>query len=272
MSDAPADPSEEFTQALAPLVAAPASSAVVVDYDGTLAPIVEDPEAAVPAPGATAALADVADGFGLVAVVSGRPLSFLARQLGGVPDTVRLAGLYGLEQRGPEGVRLVEEAGAWAGIVQEVAARLRRTAPPGVRVEDKGLGVTVHWRLAPEAAAWAQSAADDEAARSGLRAQPGKMSVELRLPLEVDKGTALRHLVSGCSAVLFIGDDRGDLPAFAALARLRAEERTATVSVAVRSAETPDAVLEAADLTVEGPAGAVALLGWLARRARAAPG
>ena len=90
------------------------------------------------------------------------------------------------------------------------------------------------------------------------------MSVELRPPLEFDKGTAIRRLVEGCSAACFFGDDVGDLPAFAALAELAAEDGMATTSVAVVDGESAPSVVEAADVVLSGPADVLAVLGWLA--------
>jgi trehalose 6-phosphate phosphatase len=252
---------------MAPLLVEPSATAIVTDYDGTLAPIVEDPDEARPLEGTVEVLSSLARAFGVVAVVSGRRLQFLLDQLGEAPPTVRMAGLYGLEWRGPEGTIVAPAARAWAPVVAKAAQRLQSAAPPGVRIEDKELGVTVHWRQAPKAVSWAESAVREEADRSGLRAQPGKMSLDLRLPLEVDKGTVLRDLASRSSAACYLGDDTGDLPAFTVLAELAAQKDMATVSVAVVGTETPAVVFEAADLTVDGPAEALALLKWLADEA-----
>jgi trehalose 6-phosphate phosphatase len=90
------------------------------------------------------------------------------------------------------------------------------------------------------------------------------MSVELRAPLDIDKGTATRRLVEGCSAACFLGDDVGDLPAFAALADLARQEGMATVAVAVVDHERAPGLVEAADVVISGPTDALALLGWLA--------
>jgi trehalose 6-phosphate phosphatase len=99
----------------------------------------------------------------------------------------------------------------------------------------------------------------DQALRTGLIAHPAKMSVELRPPVEADKGRVVTELAAGLDAVCFVGDDRGDLPAFAALADLAAEG-VQTLAVAVSSEEAPPELLAAADLVVAGPEGALALL------------
>lgn len=271
-------PSPDVRRALAPFLAAPANSAVVSDFDGTLSPIVADPAAARPVDGAVDLLWRLARRFGVVAVVSGRPASFLVERL--TPDAdlrpidmgsvgpghgLRLVGLYGLEWAEPDGtITGAPGVERWRSAVDDAVGRLRSQAPPGVRVEPKGLTVTLHWRQAPEAEAWAIDAAASEAARSGLRAHPGRMSIELRPAVDVDKGSVTRALVEECSAAVYLGDDLGDLPAFAALADLAAQGGVATVSVAVVDAESDPAVAAAADIAVSGPGEAVALLEWLA--------
>ena len=262
--DAPT-PSPVVRRALAPLLADPSRSAVVSDFDGTLSPIVADPADARPLAGAADLLARLGRRFGLVAVVSGRPVSFLVEQLGEASDRLRFVGLYGLEWTDPSGVIVRQpEAERWRPAVDEALARLRSVAPAGVVVEGKGLAVTVHWRRAPQAEGWVTEAVASESERTGLRAHPGRMSIELRPDLDVDKGTVIRRLVEGYAAACYLGDDLGDLPAFAALAQLSTAEGMATVSVAVVDDESAPEMAEAADLTVPGPGEALGLLGWLA--------
>jgi trehalose 6-phosphate phosphatase len=139
------------------------------------------------------------------------------------------------------------------------AERARSNAPPGVRVEPKGLTVTLHWRGAPDAEAWVRQFCDDERRRVGLVAREARLSLELAPPLSVDKGTVVRSLAAGFSAVACFGDDLGDLAAFDALDDLGAAG-IAVARVAVVDAESPAAVADAADVIVDGPEGAVALL------------
>ena len=201
-------------------------------------------------------------------MLSGRPVSFLSEQLAGPgAGGIELFGLYGME-RGrnlDDGTVEVEEsdaAAAWRGVLSGVASDAHSAAPPGVTVEHKGLAVTIHYRRAPEHAPWATGFADESARRTGLRAHPGKMSVELRPPVGNDKGTIVEEQSTGLRAVFFAGDDIGDLPAFEALTRLRATGVT-VCSVAVAGAETPPQVIAAADALVEGPDGLLVLLAGL---------
>jgi trehalose 6-phosphate phosphatase len=208
--------------------------------------------------GALEVLTDLATTFGTVAVISGRPVSFLASSL---PATIQLHGHYGLE-RVVAGERSDHEAAAaWRDAVDAVVEASRAWAPDGVGVEPKGLSITLHYRTRPDAGDEVLRFADEQAATSGLVLRPARMSVELHPPVAVDKGTVLRALAAGAGAgaACFVGDDAGDLPAFTALDQL-ADEGVATVRIAVASAEAPPALLERADAVVGGPAGAVAFL------------
>ncbi|HZU72510.1 MAG TPA: trehalose-phosphatase [Acidimicrobiales bacterium] len=245
---------------------------MVTDFDGTLAPIVPVPEDARPLPGAADVLVDLAASYARVAVVSGRPAAFLARHLGlygegaGAPANLSVSGIYGLEALGPDGsVEVVAEAEAWRSAVEAATAEARASSPAGAGVEPKGLSVTLHWRTAPAAEGWAADFVATAGSRWGLVAHPARMSVELRPPLAIDKGTVVERLTAGFEAACFLGDDRGDLPAFAALDRL-GRGGALVVKVGVRSPEAPPELLGAADLVVDGPEGALELLRRLAAR------
>ncbi len=249
---------------VAPLLAGPATSAVLTDFDGTLAPIVADPSQARPSDGAARVLEALVARFGVVAVVSGRPVAFLQQHLGAVGG-LRFAGLYGLERATGAGP-VTPAAGVddWRAAVTAAEDRLAAWAPEGVVVEGKGLAVTVHWRQAPDRAAEAEAAARDVAAAVGLRAHAGRASVELRPPLAVDKGTVVDELSADARAACYLGDDTGDLAAFDALGRLASRTGAAVVRVAAAEPECPDELLLAADAVVDGPAGALGLLTYLA--------
>jgi trehalose 6-phosphate phosphatase len=259
---APSNPSDAAVAAdlLAPLVAQPRRSGVLVDFDGTLSPIVTNPETARPLEGAAEVLLELARRYRVVAVLSGRPVSFLEPL---IPASVVLSGLYGLEVV-RDGERLDHPwAGAWREVVEDVAAQSRARGPEGMRVESKGLSLTFHFRENPGVEADVEAWAVQQAARSGLRMRQARMSVELHPPIDADKGTAVEELVSKLAAVCYLGDDIGDLPAFDALDRLAARGLH-TVKVAVGSAESPPALVSAADIVVDGPAGALDLLRGLA--------
>lgn len=254
--------------ALAPLAERPARAAVFLDFDGTLAPIVPDPAAARPLPGVAGLLAALGRTFAVVAVVSGRPAGFLADHLGR-PAGVRLIGLYGLEEVGRAAGPGVEPAdlARWRPVIDELAARAESTAPAGVSVERKPLGFTLHYRGAPGRAAWAADFAARAVAEHGVHLQPGRMAVEIRAGVAVDKGTVVRLLAEGATAACCFGDDLGDLAAFEALGAL-AQGGVSVARVAVADDESPPAVAAASDVVVAGPAGALALLEELLAAAR----
>ena len=252
---------------LAPLLDDPRAAGVISDFDGTLAPIVEDPERARPLPDAAELLHRLAHRFGRVAVVSGRPVSFLAEHLntdqcgeGSGCESLVLAGLYGLER--VEGADVVTDPKVerWRSVISELVERAEEEAPDGVTVETKGLSATLHYRKAPEHEDWVHSWARQQGERTGLSVHGGRMSQELRPPVDVDKGSVVRELAEGLGAVCFVGDDVGDLPAFAALDGLAEESGVATLKVVVRSEEATDELLEQADVHVDGPEGALDLL------------
>lgn len=256
-------PHAVLPDALAPLAEGPGRSALFLDFDGTLAAIVDDPRDAHPLPGVPALLTDLAEEFQLVAVISGRPTAFLAESLG-APAGVILAGLYGLERalQGPE-------HDAWAHVIDEVVQEAESTAPPGIFVEPKGLTVTIHWRHAPAQKEWVVDFAQRVAASHDLLVHEGRHERELRPPLDVDKGTVVHTLAAELTGRLdnaaAFGDDIGDLPAFKAVNELTKPDGAAlyTVCVAAVDAESPRRVADAADLTVAGATGAVALLAAL---------
>ncbi len=249
--------------ALSPFVDDPRRSALFVDFDGSMAPIVLDPAAARPLPAARAALARLVPVLGTVAVVSGRPAAFLRDAL--AIDGLGYVGTYGLERILDGEVVLDERVLPFVTAVAR-AADDAEAALPGLRVERKGeVAVTVHWRDQPDRGAEATRWAAEAAPRLGLEAPlRGRMAVELRPPVPVDKGTTVADLARGSTAAAFAGDDAGDLPAFAALHELVVTGVLAHgVSIGVRSDESP-AEVHAADVVVDGPVGLAELLDALA--------
>jgi trehalose 6-phosphate phosphatase len=239
---------------LDPMRARPDRSAVLTDFDGTLSPIVEDWTAARPLAGAREVLTELASRYAVVGVISGRPVAYLADQLG---TELRLAGLYGLESM-IDGERVpADGAEEWRSCIER-AVELA-TSRFGSLVEDKGLSMTVHYRTRPEVADEVTRWADREASRTGLELRMAKASVELHPPVTFDKGTVVEAAVGNLGAACFLGDDVGDLPAFAALDRLRTAGLH-TVKVGVKTSEAPSVLLDQADVVVDGPAGALELL------------
>ena len=135
-------------EAVEALAADPGRSGLVLDFDGVLAPIVADPTTSALPDRVAASLERLAGRLGLVAIISGRPVTFLAERVGlsGVP----LLGSYGMEQS-RDGVRQIDpEAEKWLGQVHAAALTLREelAGSAGIRVEEKSVSVAVHWRQA----------------------------------------------------------------------------------------------------------------------------
>ena len=247
---------------LEPFLAHPAGAVIVTDFDGTLAPIVNDPREARALDDAVEVLHALAARYGTVAVVSGRPVAFLVDRLdvANHPGTrLHLVGLYGLESAHGLTIEALDGAEPWRRVIDDVATLAEAEAPEGVWVERKGLALTLHVRTAPELASWAQGWATTQSHARHLVLHPARMSWELRPPIEVDKGTIVAGLVAGSSAACFAGDDVGDLPAFDALDRCAAEHGTSVLKVGVRSDEAPPELVERADLLVDGPHGVLEL-------------
>ncbi|MCX5558665.1 trehalose-phosphatase [Streptomyces sp. NBC_00038] len=257
------------------ILARPGHAVIGLDFDGTLAPIVPDPEQARAHPDAVPALAALAPRVASVAVVTGRPAAVAVEHGGfaGVPGLEHLVvlGHYGAERwdaRSGEVSAPAPHPGVAAvraelpGFLDAVGAR------QGTWIEEKGRAVAVHTRRAadPQAAFEAlREPLTGLAARHGLIVEPGRMVLELRPP-GMDKGVALLEYVreTGAESVLYAGDDLGDLPAFAAVEKLRSDGIPGLL-VCSGSSEVAE-LAERADLVVDGPAGVVDLLRSLAKR------
>ncbi|MFJ8664268.1 trehalose-phosphatase [Streptomyces sp. NPDC093600] len=264
---------------LAALLARPEKAVVALDFDGTLAEIVPDPEQARAHPGAVPALAALAPRIASIAVVTGRPAGVAVRYGGfaGVPGLEHLVvlGHYGAE-RWDAVTGTVQAAPPHPGVAAvraELPGFLARVgAWPGTWIEEKGRAVAVHTRRAsdPQGAFEAlKGPLGDLAARHGLVLEPGRMVLELRPP-GMDKGVALAEYVRevGAGSVLYAGDDLGDLPAYAAVEKLRSDG-TPGLLVCSGSAEVTE-VSDRADLSVPGPAAVVRFLADLAEAVREA--
>jgi trehalose 6-phosphate phosphatase len=243
------------------LVADLGDAVIATDFDGTLSPIVDDPEQAELLPGAAEVLMSLGERVGLLAVVSGRPVSFLERR---VPPGPTLVGLYGLECVRDGERQDHPTAGVWRETMADVATAAELQGPAGMRVERKGLSLTLHYRGRPDLAEAVEAYSLTTARSAGLQRRTARMSVELHPPIDEDKGTVLARLAEEHSGpVVYLGDDVGDLPAFAALDELEAAGRTVWRVVA-RSEEMAPELAEQADLLLDGPAGVLELLTRLA--------
>ncbi len=265
--------SPEAEQRYAALVRASGSTIVGLDFDGTLSPIVEDPTLAHIHPEAPGVLVELASHVLAVAVITGRP----ARQalaLGGLDEVgdsigdrgreLYVLGQYGNERWSSTERRVISPLPphGLASLLRELPGLLRRADALGAYVEEKGLAVAIHTRRLPDpggAFARLLPLLAEAAQPRGLVVEPGRNVVEIRAP-GMDKGAAVHGLVAdlGAGGFLFAGDDLGDVEAFNAVLELRARGM-ATLLVCSASAE-QHALLELADVVVDGPPGVLDLL------------
>jgi trehalose 6-phosphate phosphatase len=256
-----------LSDAVAPLRADPAHSAVLLDVDGTLAPIVRYAEDAHLPESTRALLIQVARRYAMVACVSGRQAPEARRivSLG----TITYVGNHGSEllRAGTTKPEIDGELRAWARRLHQFAddhfsPEMRRLR---VRPEDKGTIVALHWRGAPDEDE--ARAAIDPVARAaeaaGFHLHWGRKVLEIRPPVKFDKGTGITRLLRNADidVALYAGDDSTDLDAFRALASLAESGRIQqAVRVAVRSEELPPALEAEADVVVDGTKGVSQLL------------
>jgi trehalose-phosphatase len=221
---------------LAHLTDAPKESALFLDFDGVLAPIVPDRDDAYPPAETRAELQRLVARYALVAVVSGR-----------AGDDVRArVAVDGVVYVGSHGLELDRQADRWR---QQVADFSSAAAWPADNIELKGLSVAFHFRdRVDERAAVLELEALAEAARDeGLVARFGRKVLEVLPPVGSNKGTAVRHLLEGAglTRALVAGDDTTDLDAFRAV-----EELEHKVRVAVLADESPSLLAEHAELVL----------------------
>lgn len=267
----PVPPVETLAETLKPLTERPESAAVLCDIDGTLAPIVERADEAAVPKHTSRLLGRLARHYGVVACISGRGAAE-ARRIVGV-GRVSYAGAHGAELLfpGQSQAELVPQFAGWADRVRGFA--LAKDSPElrmkRIRIEDKRAIFAFHWRGAPdeEAARALVERIAEEAESEGFITHWGRKVLEVRPPVPINKGRAVRELLrrKPVRSAVFGGDDATDLDVYDTLAELRGEGALDhAVCVGVRSDEGPAAIVERADLVVDGTEGFVQVLEVLA--------
>jgi trehalose 6-phosphate phosphatase len=248
----PGDAPDQLDQALKRSAAA-GSRGFFFDFDGVLAPIRTGPGTVEPVPGVVEQLIGLAPCVTKLAVVSARQVRFLARHLGQIP-ALTLYGMYGLEASAGGEIWTEPAAQEWIGVIDAVRGAAVAELGPEVYVEDKRLAVALHYRQHPEHRDQVERWAHARATEHGLAEQSGRMVVELKPPVGVDKGTVLRNELGGLACAWYFGDDISDARAFAAIRdRQRQDPSFTGVCVAVRNAETGQNLASQADLVLPGP-------------------
>jgi trehalose 6-phosphate phosphatase len=236
---------------------------VATDFDGTLAPIVDDPERSQPVEGTGDVLRALVDHGARILIVTGRDAATAVR-LSGLADLPGLVveGLYGMQHWEAGELTTPDEPPSLAALRERIPAwRAEHHVADAVWVEDKGLSLVVQTRQAPDPAGEQRrlhGPAEALAAQLGLEVHEGRFVLEFRVPGH-DKGEVLRRLAAGASGVLYAGDDVGDGPAFTAARELGGW------TVFAASAERPGLEGVPVDVTVDGPHGVLDLLRRIAR-------
>lgn len=257
---------DRILRALAPVRNDPARSAVLLDLDGTMAPIIPDPQAVAIHPAIRGVLPQLRERYGLVAVVSGRQLGALRT----------IVGMEGIAYAGNHGLEIVAACGDAVpvpGVDLAPLAELATRWPPdrltghGVWLENKLQTLTFHYRGADDPAAASNFLRDNVAPdgrAAGLRVEQGRMSLEVHPAGTASKGTAtaaLLGLMPELEHVVSIGDDRTDTTVWQYLHGQRAAGRLLdAIAIGVLSAETPQVVHDVADYLVAGIEGTAAVL------------
>jgi len=260
-------PAATLVEALEPIRSDPAHAAILLDIDGTLAPIVRHAADAHVPEATRTLLIEIAKRYRVVGCVSGRRAA-TARQIVSI-GTIAYVGNHGGELLRPGATRpeIDDELAAWTARVRDFAARVYTAEHQRLRVrsEDKDSIAAFHWRGAPDEdlAAEAVQEISRLAEGEGLAVHWGRKVLEVRPPVLLDKGLGIAALLHGgpATAAVYVGDDTTDLDAFRGLRTLVASgELESALCVAVSSDEAPPDLAREADIAVDGPAGVRGLL------------
>jgi trehalose 6-phosphate phosphatase len=239
---------------------------LITDVDGTISPIVPDPDAAQVTPRSRELLRQLHDHLALTAVITGRAAADVQARVG-LPELVYV-GNHGMERWENGRVEVMPEVAAFRPAIEAALAEVRPHLQPGMFFEDKGATVSVHYRQAadpPQITAALTPIMEQIAARHGLGFFSGRMVFEIRPPIDANKGTAFRYLVEThrLDGALYLGDDTTDVDALRAARELREGGRCYALAVGVESEGMPPAVREHADLLAAGIPGVEDFLEWL---------
>jgi trehalose 6-phosphate phosphatase len=234
---------------------------ILSDIDGTLAPVVDNPDEAAVSPRARAALEALLDSGVGIGLITGRAMA-RAQEMAGVTRALYAAN-HGLNVHAGHGIEAPEVLREWVESARLLLPTLVKLEDAGVSVEDKGPIIALHYRRAADEvrAKSAIAAVTTAAVANGFRVQEGRKVVEIRPPIDINKGTAAVDLARRMQAraVLCLGDDLTDVDLFEGVRSLRADG-VESVIVAVTSPEIAEEVLDAADYFVDGVEGVEGLL------------
>ena len=242
---------------------------LITDVDGTISEIAPTPREARVSPLCRRYLTFLCRHLALVAVVSGRSAAEV-RDMLGVGGVVYI-GNHGLERWIKNQAELSNNAPDYSGMIKSALEELSsRLSAEGVTIENKGLSLTIHYRLSPEPEMAEREilsavAASDRA--KDLRVVRGRLALNLLPPVEVNKGTAVLDLIRdyGLQGGLYLGDDLTDIDAFRAVRSTSRSSKFRGFAIGVTSAEMPEGLVREADLTLNGVSDVERFLRWLSQ-------
>jgi trehalose 6-phosphate phosphatase len=239
---------------------------LITDVDGTISPIVDVPDEARVTPRNLELLAALETCLSLTAVVSGRAAEDVHQRVG-LPGLVYV-GNHGMETWQDGEVNILPAADAYRDNLLAAAPEVKSILRKGMRLEDKGATLSVHYRQTREPEKIAKElspAMQSIAEKHGLNLTQGRMVFEFRPPVKIDKGTAFEELVETyqLEAAFYLGDDTTDVAAFNAARQLREMGKCLAYGLGVESQGTPQVVLTEADYLVQEVAGVESFLDWL---------
>jgi trehalose 6-phosphate phosphatase len=239
---------------------------LVTDVDGTISPIVDDPDAAQVTPRSRAQLRGLQRHLALVAAISGRAAGDVQARVG-LPELVYV-GNHGLEWWTDGQVELAPAAATYRPALEAVLAAARTHQEPGMLVEDKGATLSIHYRQTDDPSAAAARLApllQQLAEQHELRLFQGRMVFEVRPPVDINKGSAFRQLVDRyhLDGAIYLGDDTTDADAMRVACDLRADGTCYALALGVESDDMPDAVRANADVLAAGVHDVEDFLSWL---------
>lgn len=262
---------EEIQEMLAPLLAVPSASAIFLDLDGTLAPIMPRPKDVAIPTGISRTIRSLAHAYLAVTVVSGRPATGARRIVGNAE--LAYIGNHGFETMLPgHAVVVCEEAKEYIPKIRELVEFCRKDqemVEAGIWLEDKTATMSFHFRQAPDpehSAAFIRDRFFPRIEKLGLAISEGRKVIEVRPPMQINKGVAVGHLLDrlGCRQAIYIGDDTTDIDAFKELRKRKRRKEHVMISVGVISSEMPAELPKYSDLLLDRISGVEVALQILA--------
>jgi trehalose 6-phosphate phosphatase len=239
---------------------------LITDMDGTLSPIVDEPDAAQVTPRNYALLQALHKHLTLVAVVSGRAVDDVRARVG--LSNLVYVGNHGMERWTGDHIETSPAVRAFRPALEKAIQDLQPHLTAGMRLEDKGVTISIHYRQTadPDASAIRlQPIIQRISTTNGLNCFRGRRVFELRPPVDIDKGSVFSDLIHAykLDAALYLGDDTTDADALQMARQLRYDGICYSLGVGVESDDMPAVVRDNADLLAVGVDGIESLLAWL---------